>query len=226
MSKLYGPDEGYEVVQNRSSKKTRVNKKKEVSQNISLYSTIRGKISELICDQEPVMSGPPFNPVVDLNSLSHEQFVDRAGAVITPFNPEGHPPPGVYSPTMRSLIDRLEVSRMTNSQSYASVVKDGSSRSSSSPVQSYNGSVLSEDRYTSDEIDYDDSKEVDAAPASPQKTKSPRKTTVKKTTKKMKVSFAPLDMASTSDSRSSQYAITQCRSVQRHLDAQVRAQSY
>jgi hypothetical protein len=118
MSKLYGPDEGFEVVKNRSSKKTRVNKEKKVSQNVSLYSTVRSKISELICDQEPVMSWPPFNPVVDLNTLSHEQFVERAGAVITPFNPEGHPPPGVYSPTMRSLIDRLEVSRMTNSQSY------------------------------------------------------------------------------------------------------------
>ena len=206
MSKLYGPDEGYEVVKNRSSKKSTnksINKDKKVSHNVSLYSTVRGKISELICDQEPVMSGPPFNPVVDLDSLSHEQFVDRAGAVITRFNPEGHPPPGAYSPTMRSLIDRLEVSRMTNSQSYASVVKDGSSRSSSSPVPSYNGSVLSEDLSTSDEVDYDVSKEVDAASASPRQTKSPRKTTVKKTTKKMKVSFAPLDMASTSDSRSS-----------------------
>ena len=114
MSKLYGPDEGYEVVKSRSPKKTRVNKEKKVSQHASLYSTVRGKISELICDQEPVMSGPPFNPVVDLNILSHEQFVDRASAVITPLNPEGHPPPGVYSPTMKSLIDRLEVSRMTN----------------------------------------------------------------------------------------------------------------
>jgi hypothetical protein len=140
------------------------------------------------------MSGPPFHPVVDLNSLSHEQFVDRAS---------------VYSPTMKSLIDRLEVSRMTNSQSYASVVKDGSPRSSSSSVQSYNGSVLSEDRYTSDEVDDIDYNETVAAAvaASPRPKKSQPKS-VKKTTKKMKVSFAPLDMTNTLDSKSSQYAIS------------------
>ena len=206
MSKLYGPDEGYEVVQNRSSKKKNANKPER--KVVSLYSKVRGKISDLICDQEPVLHGPPFNPVVDLDSLSHGDFVTRARRVITELNPEGHPPPGVSSPTMMNLIDRLEISKNEGRSSYASVLQNGSPRSSpsSSPVQSYNGSVLSEDRYTSDEVD--DSKKVDAAPASPRQTKSPRKTTVKKTTKKIKVSFAPLDMASTSDSRSSQYAIS------------------
>ena len=101
MSKLYGPDEGCEVVRSRSSTKTSVNKvEKKVNQHVSLYSTVRGKISDLICDQELVLHGHPFNPVVDLDSLSHEQFVTRASIVITKFNPEGHPPPGVSSPTM------------------------------------------------------------------------------------------------------------------------------
>ena len=90
MSKLYGPDEGYEIICSRSTEKK---DKKEVSktkvQHISLYKTVRGKISDLICDQEPVMSGLPFNPVVNT------EFMDRASEVITPLNPEGHPPPGV-----------------------------------------------------------------------------------------------------------------------------------
>jgi len=73
-TKLYGPDEGYEVVKNRSSvkKSKKVEASKAGIQHVSLYKTVRGKISDLICDQEPVMSGPPFNPVVDLNALSHE----------------------------------------------------------------------------------------------------------------------------------------------------------
>ena len=135
MSKLYGPDEGYEVVQNRSSKKKNANKpERKVA---SLYSKVRGKISDLICDQEPVLHGPPFNPVVDLDSLSHGDFVTRARRVITELNPEGHPPPGVSSPTMMNLIDRLEISKNEGRSSYASVLQNGSPRSSpsSSPVK-------------------------------------------------------------------------------------------
>ena len=131
MSKLYGPDEGYEVVKSRSSKKTNTKKlERKVSQHVSLYSKVRGKISDLICDQEPVLHGPPFNPVVDLDSLSHEQFVTRARRVITELNPEGHPPPGVSSPTMMNLIDRLEISKNEGLSSYASVLKNGSPISS------------------------------------------------------------------------------------------------
>ena len=29
------------------------------------------------------MSGPPFNPLIDLDELSHEKFVDKASEVIT-----------------------------------------------------------------------------------------------------------------------------------------------
>jgi hypothetical protein len=124
-TKLYGPDEGYEIVRNRSTvKKSRVSK--ATIQQVSLYKTVRGKISDLICDQELIMSGPPFNPVVDLDSLSHEQFVKRASRVITKYNPEGHPPPGVSSPTMMNLIDRLEISRNEGRSSYASVLQNGS----------------------------------------------------------------------------------------------------
>ena len=142
MSTLYGPDEGYEVVRGRSSKKTSVNAVKSTdSQHISLYKTVRGKISELICDQELVLQGPPFNPVVDLDSLSHDQFVNRASRVITKLNPEGHPPPGVSSPTMMNLIERLEISRNEGRPSYASVLQNGSPTSSQSSVPSYRGSV-------------------------------------------------------------------------------------
>ena len=214
MSKLYGPDEGYEVVKSRSSKNTNTNKlERKVSQHVSLYSKVRGKISDLICDQEPVLHGSPFNPVVDLDSLSHEQFITRARRVITELNPEGHPPPGVSSPTMMNLIDRLEVSKNEES-SYASVLKNGSPRLSPSSVQSYNGSVLSEDRSTSDEVDdIDDNQTIVNAAVKPQERVSPRtKTSSPKKTvqraKKMKVFFAPLNMSNTLDFKNSQYAIS------------------
>jgi hypothetical protein len=208
MSKLYGPDEGYEVVRRRSSKKTSVNK-----EHVSLYSTVRGEISELIC--ELVMSGPPFNPVVDLDSLSHEQFVTRASRVITKLNPEGHPPPGVSSPTMMNLIHRLEISRNESRSSYASVLQNGSPTSSPSSVQSYRGSVLTEDRSSPDESTHveHEGKAVTAAAQSPERT-SPRtknslpQKAVQKPTKKMKVSFAPLDIKNTLDLKSSQSAIS------------------
>ena len=59
-------------------------------------------------DQEPLMKGPPFNSIVDLTRLSHEEYITKAK--------EGHPPLGVLSPTMQSHIDGLEVTR----ESYAS----------------------------------------------------------------------------------------------------------
>jgi hypothetical protein len=200
-TKLYGPDEGYEIVRNRSTVKK--GKKVEVSKNVqhvSLYKTVRGEISDLICDQELVLSGPPFHPVVNLDELSHSEFVKKASEVITPFNPEGHPPPGAYSPTMRNLIDRLEVSRNKDQQSYASVVKDGSPRSSSSSVQSYNGSVLSEDLSESLESANmePDAKVVTAKVQSVKSVSSRKRKTsptlkVQKASKKI-VSFSTLDM--------------------------------
>jgi hypothetical protein len=60
---------------------------------------------------------------------------------------------------MKNLIDRLEVSRNEDAQSYASVVKDGSLRSSPSSVPSYNGSVLSAD--LSEVIEENDTNAVD-----------------------------------------------------------------
>ena len=87
------------------------------------------------------MSGPPFNPVVDLVNLSHYQFVNRASRVITKLNPEGHPPPGVSSPTMMNLIECLEISRNEGRPSYTSVLQNGPPTSSQSSVPSYRGSV-------------------------------------------------------------------------------------
>ncbi len=139
--------------------------------------------------------------MVNLEELSHNEFVQRANEVITPWNPEGHPPPGVYSPTMKSLIARLEVSRNEDGQSYASVVKDGSLRSSSSSVPSYNGSVLSDDLSESIEendknvFEYDN-KTTDAAVQAVKgapKRKTPSKV-APKLHKKMKVSFAALNL--------------------------------
>jgi hypothetical protein len=43
--------------------------------------------------------------------------------VITPYNPEGQPPPGVNAPSMKVLIDRLELAKKNDRASYASVVK-------------------------------------------------------------------------------------------------------
>ena len=146
--------------------------------HVSLYSKVRGKISDLNCDQEPVLHGPPFNPVVDLDSLSHGEFVTRAQRVITELNPEGHPPPGVSSPTMANLIDRLEISKNEGRSTYASVLQNGSPRSSPSSVQSYNGSVLSEDCSTSDEVDdIDDNQTIVNAAVKPLERVSPRTTT-------------------------------------------------
>jgi hypothetical protein len=63
---------------------------------------------------------PPWNPVIDLQSLNHKEFVKHAEQVIRPLNPEGHPPPGVNAPSMRVLIDRLELAKKNDLASYAS----------------------------------------------------------------------------------------------------------
>jgi len=47
---------------------------------------------------------------------------------MTPFNPEGHPPPGVNAPSMKVLIDRLEFVKKNDRASYASVVKSVSKK--------------------------------------------------------------------------------------------------
>jgi hypothetical protein len=82
-------------------------------------------------------------------------------------------------------------------------------------VQSYNGSVLSEDRYSSDEVDDIDYKETVVTAASEvtgtcitMNEEVVSKKAVQKATKRMKVSFAPLDMTNTLDFKSSQYAIS------------------
>jgi len=131
MSKLYGPDEGYQTVVSRTAlKKTKKEEK-----------IIRQQMADLLEDQEPVMKGPPFNQIIDLTRLSHEKFITKAKEVITPWNPEGHPPTGVSSPTMKSLIDGLEVTR----ESYAAIADP--MRNKSPPSESsYNGSILSEDQ--------------------------------------------------------------------------------
>jgi len=36
---------------------------------------IRKQMTDLMEDQEPVMKGPPFNPVVNLSKLSYEELV-------------------------------------------------------------------------------------------------------------------------------------------------------
>ena len=96
MSKLYGPDEGYQTVVSRTAlKKTKKDEK-----------MIRQQMADLLEDQEPVLQGPPFNQIIDLTKV-----------VITAWNPEGHPPTSVSSPTSVSLIDGLEVTR----ESYSAI---------------------------------------------------------------------------------------------------------
>ena len=119
MSKLYGPDEGYQTV----GKRGRVKKpeKSPKKKHTAAYLAIRRVMSDLISDQEPVLS-PPFNEVIDLDSLDEEEFVAHASKVMTEENPEGHPPPGAYAPTMKSLIERLDQASSKERTSYASVV--------------------------------------------------------------------------------------------------------
>jgi hypothetical protein len=103
---------------------------------------------------------------------------------------------------MKNLIDRLEVSRNEDAQSYASVVKDDSLRSSPSSVQSYNGSVLSVDLSESIEENGTNAVECNdkATAAAIQvvkgatKRKLPSKAAAPKLHKKMKVSFAALNL--------------------------------
>jgi hypothetical protein len=169
MSKLYGPEEGYQTVVSRTTLKKTKNEEK----------IIRQQMADLLEDQQPVMKGPPFNPIGDLTKLSHDELITRAKEVITPWNPAGHPPAGVLSPTMQSLIDGLGVTR----ESYASIANP--MRNKSPPSESsYNGSILSEDQ---------ESLEKDKHPTvfSP---KAKAKIAVKKTTKAMKVKFASLEM--------------------------------
>ena len=102
---------------------------------------IRQQMASLLEDQEPVLQGPPFNQIIDLTKLSHENLIKKAKEVITPWNPEGHPPTSVSSPTMQSLIDGLEVTR----ESYSAIANP--MRAQSPPSESsYNGSILSEDK--------------------------------------------------------------------------------
>ena len=131
MSKLYGPDEGYKTVVSRTAQKKA--KKDE--------KIIRQQMASLLEDQEPVLQGPPFNQIIDLTKLSHENLIKKAKEVITPWNPEGHPPTSVSSPTMQSLIDGLEVTR----ESYSAIANP--MRAQSPPSESsYNSSILSEDK--------------------------------------------------------------------------------
>ena len=95
MSKLYSDDEGYQVKLNRGTlrgrKKLAEKSPKKVTsprKEVSNYSLIRDKMSELISDQEPVLE-PPVNPVIDLAALTHDEFVDQASQVIDEYNPEG-----------------------------------------------------------------------------------------------------------------------------------------
>jgi hypothetical protein len=146
-------------------------------------------MAELMEDQEPIMNGPPFNPVIDLSTLSHDEFVSRARQVITTGNPQGHPP-GMLSPTMQSLNDGLEVTR----ESYASVTnpmrnKSPPSMRTNSPTSesSYNGSVLTEDRESIN--DYNLSTVVESIQPT-----TKEKTATKKAAKIMRVKLAPLEM--------------------------------
>ena len=112
-----------------------------------------------------------------------------------------------------NLIDRLEISRNEDRPSYASVFQNSSPTSSPASVQSYRGSVLTEDRSSPDEsanIEH----EVKAVPAgvqslksaSSRKRKTPPKVNVQKAYKKT-VSFLTLDMERTL-AKNSQYAIS------------------
>ena len=177
MSKLYGTDEGYQTVVSR----TALQKTKKAEK------FIRQKMEDLLEDQEPVMKGPPFNPVIDLSSLFHDDFVNHARQVITTGNPQGHPP-GMSSPTMQSLIDGLEVTR----ESYASVTNPVKNKSSPSE-SSCNGSILTEDR---ESLNNDTLTPIRSIPI----TTTKLATKAEKTTR---VKFAPLELTTNKVGKSS-----------------------
>ncbi len=112
--------------------------------------------------------------------------------MITPWNPEGHPPTSVSSPTMQSLIDGLEVTR----ESYSAIANP--MRAKSPPSESsYNGSILSEDK---------DSFEKEQGP-----TVFPPKATAAKAVKKtkaLKVQFASIELTPVNKAKRSQHAVT------------------
>ena len=119
------------------------------------------------------MKGPPFNSIVDLTRLSHEEYITKAK--------EGYPPLGVLSPTMQSHIDGLEVIR----EPYASSTNPMRKQSPQSE-SSYNGSVLTE---VTESINGD---KLPTVAGSIQLTKE--KTVTKKAAKAMKVKFRRLSL--------------------------------
>lgn len=122
MSRLYGPEEGYQIQLKKGTIKKIRKPEKSPRKVVNFYSIIREKISELISDQEPVIESP-LNSIIDLDSLTHYEFVAQASKVMIEHNPEGHPPLGVSMPTMKRLIERLDHARNSDQPSYASVVK-------------------------------------------------------------------------------------------------------
>jgi len=177
MSKLYV----YKTVVRRTNQKKVKNEEK----------LIRQQMADLLEDQEPVMKGPPFNQVIDLTKLPHEKLIMRAQSVLTQWNPHGHPPANVSSPTMQSLIDGLEVTR----ESYAAIA-DPMRNESPLSDSSYNGSLLSDDK---------DSFEKQQGPT----VFPPKATAAKavKTTKALKVQFASLELTPVHKAKCSQHAI-------------------
>jgi len=231
MTKLYGPDEGYETVLRHGTAK-KLKKDGKVRQSAqSNRVKVRKQITDLISDRDPdgsVLKGPPFPAVIDLHRLTDVELVKQASKVITTTNPAGRPPPGVQGPTMQSLIDRLQVSQDEDPRSYASVARSTPSVSASplpSPLpsdNSYHGSVLTEDRssYAESEVP---SPLILLKATSPKKGVSSSKRSpgkVKKVTRKSKVTFAipsPLEMevkkkVVAAVQRGSQYATETVRS--------------
>jgi hypothetical protein len=140
---------------------------------------------------EPVLQGPPFNKVIDLTKLPHEKLIKRAQAVITKWNPHGHPPTSVSSPTMQSLIDGLEVTR----ESYSAITNPMRNKSPPSD-SSYNGSILSDDKDSSDK-----EQGLTVIQATTTAAKMVKKT------KALKVQFASLELTPVHKTKRSQHAV-------------------
>ena len=109
--------------------------------------------------------------------------------MITPWNPQGHPPTSVSSPTMQSLIDGLEVTR----ESYSAIANPMRTKSPPSD-SSYNGSILSEDQESFE-------KEQDPTVFPPNATA----TTAVKKTKTLKVQFASLELTPVNKAKRNQH---------------------
>jgi hypothetical protein len=145
----------FQKVDSKKHKKIKMSDFKKSSSVTSPYQNLRNMIEENISDHDPVLHGPPFNPVIDLAKLSHDALVARAKGVMTEFNPTGLPPPGSAQgvPPMSELLDHIEDAKR---DSYASMNNSFGDRQSASESVDSSVTELTEEAPTKKSRSYKD----------------------------------------------------------------------